>query len=55
LTRRGLVLLLVSLAAIAMGVSRPRGLADVLAVRHWSYPAYTRVVIELSKPIETKV
>ncbi len=55
MTRRGLVLLLVSLAAIAMGVSRPRGLADVLDVRHWSYPDYTRVVIELSKPIQTKV
>ncbi len=55
MTRRSLVLLLLLTAAIAMGVSRPRGLADVLDVRHWSYPDYTRVVIELSKPIETQV
>ncbi|MBW2541441.1 MAG: N-acetylmuramoyl-L-alanine amidase [Deltaproteobacteria bacterium] len=55
MTRRCLVLLLVAAALIAMGVSRPRGLADVLDVRHWSYPDYTRVVVELSKPVETKV
>jgi len=55
LTRRGLVLLLSLTAAIALGVSRPRGMADVLDVRHWSYPNYTRVVLELSKPIETQV
>jgi N-acetylmuramoyl-L-alanine amidase len=55
LTRRYLVLLLLVISSIAMGVSRPRGLADVLAVRHWSYPDYTRVVIELSRPVETEV
>jgi N-acetylmuramoyl-L-alanine amidase len=55
LTRRGLVLLLSFAAVIALGVSRPRGMADVLDVRHWSYPNYTRVVIELSKPIQTHV
>jgi N-acetylmuramoyl-L-alanine amidase len=38
-----------------MGVSRPGGLADVLEVRHWSYPDYTRVVVELSRPVETEV
>jgi N-acetylmuramoyl-L-alanine amidase len=38
-----------------MGVSRPRGLADVLEVRHWSYPDYTRVVVELSRSVETEV
>jgi N-acetylmuramoyl-L-alanine amidase len=48
-----LALLLVS--AAAMGVSRPGGLADVLEVRHWSYPDYTRVVVELSRPVETEV
>jgi N-acetylmuramoyl-L-alanine amidase len=30
-------------------------LADVLEVRHWSYPDYTRVVIELSKPVKSEV
>ena len=38
-----------------MGVNRPRGMADVLDVRHWSYPDYTRVVVELSRPVETEV
>ena len=30
------------------GVDRPPGLVDVKEVRHWSYPDYTRVVIELT-------
>jgi N-acetylmuramoyl-L-alanine amidase len=30
-------------------------LADVLEVRHWSYPDYTRVVIELSRPVTSEV
>ena len=47
--------LLVILAVIAVGVTRPNGMADVLDVRHWSYPDYTRVVIELSKPVLTEV
>lgn len=55
MTRRYFVLLLVLISSIAMGVSRPRGMADVLAVRHWSYPDYTRVVIELSRQVETEV
>ena len=53
MTRRNLVLLLL-ISAIAMGVSRPRGMADVLEVRHWSYPDYTRVVVELSRSVETE-
>ncbi len=54
MTRRGFVLLLL-IASIAMGVSRPRGMADVLEVRHWSYPDYTRVVVELSRPVKAEV
>jgi N-acetylmuramoyl-L-alanine amidase len=54
MTRRNFVLLLL-ISSIAMGVSRPRGLADVLDVRHWSYSDYTRVVVELSRPVETQV
>jgi N-acetylmuramoyl-L-alanine amidase len=54
LTRRIYAWLLVA-AAATLGVSRPSGLADVLDVRHWSYPDYTRVVVELSKPVETEV
>jgi N-acetylmuramoyl-L-alanine amidase len=55
MTRRNFVLLLLLISSIAMGVSRPRGLADVLDVRHWSYSDYTRVVVELSRPVETEV
>jgi len=53
LTRRNFVLLLL-ISSVAMGVSRPRGMADVLDVRHWSYPDYTRVVVELSRSVETE-
>jgi N-acetylmuramoyl-L-alanine amidase len=38
-----------------LGIERPPGLADVADVRHWSYPSYTRVVVELTAPIETIV
>ena len=47
--------LLLVLAALSLGVTRPPGLGDVLAVRHWSYPDYTRVVIELDRPVKTEV
>ena len=55
MTRRNSVLLVLLISSIGMGVSRPRGMADVLDVRHWSYPKYTRVVVELSRPVETEV
>jgi N-acetylmuramoyl-L-alanine amidase len=38
-----------------LGVERPRGLGDVVEVRHWSYPNYTRVVVELTQPVRTVV
>ncbi len=53
--RRRDLLLLLAMAWIALGASRPRGMADVLDVRHWSYPDYTRVVVELSAPVEAEV
>lgn len=31
--------------------ARPPGLADVRSVRHWSYPGFTRVSIELSRGV----
>jgi N-acetylmuramoyl-L-alanine amidase len=43
----------VAFAAGAAG-ARPPGLGVVRDVRHWSYRSYTRVVIELSRPIETE-
>jgi N-acetylmuramoyl-L-alanine amidase len=48
-----LVLALVALSLL--GVARPEGLGDVVAIRHWSYPEYTRVVVELTRPVETEV
>jgi N-acetylmuramoyl-L-alanine amidase len=54
-TRRNFILLVLLISSAALGVSRPRGMADVLAVRHWSYPDYTRVVIELSRSVKTEV
>ena len=54
MTRRNFAWLLVA-AAATIGVSRPSGLADVLEVRHWSYSDYTRVVVELSKPVKSEV
>jgi N-acetylmuramoyl-L-alanine amidase len=40
---------------VLLGVERPPGLSDVTDVRHWSYPTYTRVVIELTRPVTTEV
>jgi N-acetylmuramoyl-L-alanine amidase len=41
---------IVLLAPLLMGVERPSGLGDVKDVRTWSYPGYTRVVVELTRP-----
>jgi N-acetylmuramoyl-L-alanine amidase len=38
-----------------LGVERPRGLGDVVEVRHWSYPDYTRVVVEFDRPVTSRV
>ena len=54
MTRRSLAWILVA-AAATLGVSRPSGLADVIEVRHWSYPDYTRVVVELSRSVTSEV
>jgi N-acetylmuramoyl-L-alanine amidase len=35
-----------------LGAERPPGLGDVRDVRTWSYPDYTRVVVELTRPID---
>lgn len=56
--RRGRALLTALLAVAAaglLGVERPPGLGDVVEVRHWSYEDYTRVVVELSRPVETEL
>jgi N-acetylmuramoyl-L-alanine amidase len=49
---------LVALAPLALcllGAERPKGLGDVVDVRHWSYPDYTRVVVEFSAPVTSAV
>jgi N-acetylmuramoyl-L-alanine amidase len=38
-----------------MAVNRPSGLGDVADVRYWSYPEYTRVVVELDRAVRTEV
>jgi N-acetylmuramoyl-L-alanine amidase len=35
-----------------LGAARPDGLGDVVDVRFWSYEDYTRVVVELDRPVE---
>ena len=40
---------------VLLGVDRPPGLADVTDVRHFSYPDYTRVVVELTRTVTTEV
>ena len=40
---------------VLLGIDRPPGLSDVTEVRHWSYPTFTRVVVELTRPVATKV
>ncbi len=50
--RRGW-LALAGASALLLGVERPPGLGDVVEIRHWSYPDYTRVVVELTQPVRT--
>jgi N-acetylmuramoyl-L-alanine amidase len=54
--RRRLHGLALGLAALCLlAVERPPGLGDVMDVRHWSYPDYTRVVVELDRSVKTEV
>lgn len=50
--RRWLGLLLVAAPVLLGAGERPPGLGDVRAVRTWSYPSFTRVVVELSRDVE---
>jgi N-acetylmuramoyl-L-alanine amidase len=49
------VLCLALAAVFVLGVERPGGLGDVVEVRHWSYPDYTRVVVEFTAPVTSEV
>jgi N-acetylmuramoyl-L-alanine amidase len=51
--RRALRLcLLTALAAASLGADRE---SDVRAIRHWSYPDFTRVAIELTRPTQARI
>lgn len=54
-SRRWIAFVFVVLLPVLLGVTRPKGLGDVRDVRTWSYPDYTRVVVELTRPVETQV
>ncbi len=53
--RRTLTALLLALLPLLLAVERPRGLGDVRDVRTWSHPDFTRVVVELTHPVEAEV
>jgi N-acetylmuramoyl-L-alanine amidase len=53
---RGARLALLALALPALlGATRPRGLGDVKRIQHWSYAGYTRVVVETTRPVRTRI
>lgn len=51
--RRGAALL-AACVPLLVALERPAGLGDVTQVRHWSYPDYTRVVVELDREVDLK-
>jgi len=51
---RARVCALLLLAACVVGAQRPAGLGDVVNVRFWSYPDYTRVVVELDRAVDLR-
>jgi N-acetylmuramoyl-L-alanine amidase len=53
--RRRPLLALIALAPFLLGVERPAGLGDVEEVRSWSHPDFTRVVVELDRPVDAEV
>ena len=53
--RRARLVLAALCLAFATGAERPPGLGDVVAVRHWSYDRYTRVVVELTRPARSEI
>ena len=53
--RAALLFSLVLLLPLLLGVDRPRGLGDVRDVRTWSHENFTRVVVELTRPVEAEV
>ena len=55
-SRRKVLWVLAVVACLPALISaRPGGLGDVTDVRTWSYPDYTRVVVEFTRSVETKI
>jgi N-acetylmuramoyl-L-alanine amidase len=50
-----LLVLLVLLAPMLLAIDRPGGLGDVRDVRTWSHEEFTRVVVELTRPVVAEV
>ena len=46
---------LVAVLPLLLGVERPSGLGDVREVRTWSHGEFTRVVVELTRPVDAEV
>ena len=42
-------------ASVSLGVTRPDDLGDIVAVQHWSYPEFSRVVIQISEPADATI
>ncbi|MDH3684751.1 MAG: N-acetylmuramoyl-L-alanine amidase [Myxococcales bacterium] len=55
MSRRICFAALLAALPLLVGIDRPRGLADVTDVRHWSYAGYTRVVVETTAEVHTSV
>jgi len=49
--KRALLAVVLLALPLLLGAKRPEGLGDVREVRTWSYPDYTRVVVELTRPV----
>ena len=52
---RRLGLLVLGALPFLLGLDRPGGLGDVNDVRYWSHPDYTRVVVELTRPVDVDI
>jgi N-acetylmuramoyl-L-alanine amidase len=46
---------MLALLPLLVAADRPSGLGDVVKVRHWSFPGFTRVLLEVSRPVTTEV
>jgi N-acetylmuramoyl-L-alanine amidase len=53
--RAGRLLATLAFLPVLLAADRPSGLGDVVKVRHWSFPGFTRVLLEVSRPVRTEV